>query len=258
MEIFKGGRSYSVLNSYRSALNLIFGPINVNDEKIIGRFLKGVFNKRPSNPKYNVTWDPDPLLRFMENWYPLQDLSLENLSYKLVTLMGLVTASRVQTLSLIKIENIKKFSDRIEVKIPDRIKTSRLGRYQPNLKFPYFRKKPELCVATTIDFYMEKTSQFRSENKNLILTYKKPFHAASSQTISRWIKNTLKLAGIDTSIFSAHSVRHCSTSAALRAGVSVEEIKNTAGWTPSSNTFFNFYNRPLKSPNDTFAEAIIQ
>lgn len=254
---FNSGSSFSVLNSYRSALNLILGPISTENEKIINRFLKGIANLRPPNPKYSVTWDPDPLLTQLAKWYPLESLSFENLTYKLVTLMALTSASRVQTLSLIRIKDLVKSTNKIEIRVSGKTKTSAVGKSQPTLVFPFFRSKPELCVATTIEFYLTKTSSFRGEEASLILTHKKPFHAASSQTLSRWIKKTLYLVGVDTSIFSAHSVRHASTSAALRVGVSVEQIKNTAGWTPASKTFFNFYNRPLIQPNDVFAKAIL-
>nr|CAH7740397.1 unnamed protein product [Callosobruchus chinensis] len=120
-EMLSAGNSYSVLNSYRSALNLIYSPISPSDEKIICR---GVFNRHPPRPKYDITWNPDSLLDFLEKLYPLHTLSLEKLTYKLVTLMALVTASSAQILTLIEIENIQNLSDRIEIKIPHRIKTS--------------------------------------------------------------------------------------------------------------------------------------
>lgn len=254
-KVLNDGNSYSVLNSY---LNLIFNSIDSKDEKIINRFIKGVSNIRPPNPRYSLTWNPDPVINLLGNWFPLETLELEKLTYKLVTLMALASASRVQTLSLIKVQNIFRLPDKLEIKISEKIKTTAPGRLQPLLVFPFLKNKPELCVASSIEFYIKKTASFRNDEESLILTHKRPYHAASSQTISRWIRKTLSLGGIDTSIFSTHSVRHASTSAALRGGVSIEQIKNTAGWTTSSNTFFKFYNRPLQKPNDTFARTILQ
>ncbi|KAJ8911110.1 hypothetical protein NQ315_003372 [Exocentrus adspersus] len=212
---FNNGLSYSVINSYRSALNLIFNPLNKADEGTIIRFLRGVYNKRPSVPKYCETWNPDSVLKVLESWYPLENLSLERLSYKLVTLMALTSASRVnlfQTLSEITRANISTDTEGIQIKITERVKTSGPNRLQPLLNFPYFRQKPELCVASTIEFYIKVTKNLIGEDGSLIITHKKPYHTASSQTISRWIKNTLRLGGIDTGVFSSHSVRHASTS----------------------------------------------
>ena len=53
----------------------------------------------------------------------------------------------------------------------------------------------------------------------------------------------LKLAGIDVSIFSGHSVRGASTSAAAGAGVTMNDIMQAADWSTES-VFHRFYYRP--------------
>nr|CAH7758368.1 unnamed protein product [Callosobruchus chinensis] len=253
---FEKNISYAVINSYRSALNLIFSPTE-QDLKCINRFLKGVANIRPPKPKYSFTWNPDSVLLFLKTWYPLISLSLEQLTYKLVFLMAISSASRIQTLTKIKLSDISKTGGKIEIRISEKIKTSAPNKIQPLLIFPYFREAPELCVAQTIEAYLEKTSKHRNNYEYLILTHKKPFHPATSQTISRWLKITLNLGGIDTEIFSGYSTRHAATSAASRKGVNVDLIRHTADWTPSSNTFFKFYNRPLIEPRDEFAKTVL-
>ena len=40
-----------------------------------------------------------------------------------------------------------------------------------------------------------------------------------SSTIARWLKSLLEVAGIDTLVFSAHSVRGVSSSAAANLGI---------------------------------------
>lgn len=67
-------------------------------------------------------------------------------------------------------------------------------------------------------------------NIYLILTLRKPFHPASSQRISKWIKSAFVAGGVDLSRFSSYSTRHAATSAAARAGVSIEMIRRAAGW----------------------------
>lgn len=254
----QSGKSFSAVNSCKAALSFIL-PISSTDEPLIKRYLKGIYNQNPPKPKYDTTWDPYPVLSFLEKLVPLDRLTLEQLSYKLVTLLALISAHRVQTLSKIKIHNIIRFEDRLEILIPDRMKSSGKNRQQPVLKIPFFLDKPELCLATCILFYIEKTESFREEGYDtLILTHKRPFHAASSQTISRWIKHTLKMSGISTEQYSGHSVRHAATSAANRGGVSVEEIRKRAGWTEKSATFNRFYNRPLAVPPDLFARGLLK
>lgn len=142
----------------------------------------------------------------------LTEIDLELHSKKLITLLALVTAHRVQTLSLIFIQNIVVNNDNICIYIPDIIKTTRLGSKQPNLIIPFYTIKLEICPANTLLCYLEKTKTLRGEVKNLFISFKKPFRKVTSQTLSRWIKDILFESGIDTSVFSAHSTRHASTS----------------------------------------------
>ena len=57
-----------------------------------------------------------------------------------------------------------------------------------------------------------------------------PHKAVSVQTISRWLKQCLELAGIDTAVYKGHSFRHASTSKAKSVGVSIDDIFLTGGW----------------------------
>lgn len=249
--------SYGTLNSYRSALSLI-SLTDLGSDVRMRRFFKGVAKLKPQKPKYKTTWDPRPVLLYAGSLNPNENLSLEQLTKKLVILIALTTAQRVQTLALISINNIEIFDNEIQIKIPDHIKTSARNRCQPCLSIPFFRENPEICVASALQIYMKVTVALRqSKDTGLFITYRKPYHKASSQTISRWIKQTLAESGIDTTVFSAHSTRHASTSAASRNGINVEIIRQTAGWTESSEVFARFYNRPIVN-SSVFASAVIK
>lgn len=60
--------------------------------------------------------------------------------------------------------------------------------------------------------------------------------------MARWLKEVLKRSGIDDKIFSPHSYRSASTSAAFAGGVQLKEILETANWT-NAKTFYTFYRR---------------
>ena len=66
----------------------------------------------------------------------------------------------------------------------------------------------------------------------------------SSETKSRWIKDELSKAGVDTSVFKAHSSRSASSSKTREAGISVSEILKKGGW-KSVHTFKTFYSRDI-------------
>jgi integrase len=254
---FKNGASYSSLNTLRSALALILGRRLSEDDRI-ARFLKGVFRLKPSLPKYQNTWDPNKVLDYLSSWYPNEDLPLDKLTKKMVALLALSTAQRLQTLSLIRLSNITVNASNIEILISDLIKTSAPGRNNPRLIIPFFVHREQICPGKTLSAYLDRTKHLRDlpQTDKLILTIKKPAHNASPATIGRWIKQVLAESGIDTNVFTAHSTRHASTSAANRKGVSLDLIKKSAGWTGNSLVFAKYYNRPLMNVEDNvFAEA---
>ena len=253
-EIFDKGAKYGTINSYKSALALLLG--SMLDDDRIKRFMKGVFKLRPTKAKYNLTWDPNIVLNYLSQQWPNEDLSLEALSKKTVTLLALVTAHRVQTLSLIKTNNIQIQSTFILIKVPDLIKTSKPNSYQPVLRLPYFNERPQICPARCLEAYINKT-QTLHKHGFLFINCKQPHHKITPQTISRWIKDTLRRSGVDTSIWSAHSTRHASTSTASRLGVSIDTIRNTAGWSQSSSVFARFYNKEVITYVDQFARSIL-
>ena len=253
---YKIGASYSTLNCFRSAIGKIQGSSLANDSRIKG-FFKGVYRLKPPKAKYDCTWDPKIILDYLSKFNSNDNLSLDQLSKKLVILLALVTGQRMQTLSLIDIRNILLNVDSYEIKISEIIKTSKPGKVQPILVIPFFKNNLSICPAATLTSYLKRTKILRNEENKLFVAIKKPHKAVGSQTLSRWIKSVLSASGLDTSKFGAYSTRHASTSAAKRNGVSIDLILKSAGWTIKSQTFARIYNRPIISDNKSYALAIL-
>lgn len=247
---------YGTFNTYRSALSLIL-PGNIGQNIQIRRFLRGISRLRPQRYKYNVTWDPDGVLKWLGSKYPNNFLPFEVLSRKLITLLALITGHRLQTLSLIKVENVIISDEGVQIYIDERTKTSKVGGEQPCLKLPYFLENPNICVASLFCEYVERTATLRTFSQEfLFITLRPPHGRAKIDTLRRWVKETLLAAGIDTRIFSVHSTRHASTSKAFRRGISIETIRKTVGWSDNSRVFAEFYNRPLDQ-TFSFAKAVM-
>lgn len=252
---FDKGASRGTLNSYRSAVALIVKE-EIGQDRYMKRFFKALSNVRPSKPRYNRTWDPKIVLDYLSALPDNPELTLEQLSMKLATLLALVTAHRMQTLCLISIDNIRILDARIEIPIPERIKTSGHNKDQPYLRIPFFVEKEKICAARSLKEYLKRTKDVRKSVKQLFISFKKPYRAVTAQTLGRWIKSILKISGVDTSVFTAYSTRHASTSMAKEKGVNIDLIKKTAGWTIESKTFARFYDLPIEVDKDQFAKAI--
>lgn len=251
---FKNGASYSTLNNYRSAVAQLAGP-NLGQDFRLKRFFRGIFSLRQPLPRYENTWDPGIVLNYVRTLIN-DTITLEILTEKLASLLALATGQRIQTLSLINIKNIFTRGDKIEIKISERIKTSSINKFHPLLVLPFFTADSNVCVAGTLLKYLDKTKELRGSCEYLFITYKKPFHKATCQTIGRWIKKVLNKSGVDINQFKPQSTRHAATSAAARKGVNFDSIRLAAGWTQNSKTFANFYNRPLVC-NEQFANTIL-
>lgn len=256
---FNEGVGYSSLGTHRSAISLITPNSleKLGDNPLIVRFLRGVGKIRPACPKYDSTWDPAPVLAYLGSLEPLEELSLESLTLKLLGLLTLATGQRLQTLHAIDVLNIDHSNeDFLQIKIEKQIKTTRPGALQPCLYLPRFVQHEQWCVVRTLRHYLFRTAQYRYNPSSLFLGISGNHNPVSKQTMTKWVKKIFINSGIDSKIFSSHSTRHASTSAAVRLGVPMDSICSRAGWTPTTSVFAQFYNRPLDTRSN-FARAVL-
>ena len=99
----------------------------------------------------------------------------------------------------------------------------------------------------TLRQYLAVTSSLRKDSAKLFVAIIKLHKPVASCTIARWLKEVLKLSGIDVSIFTAHSTRSASASAAEDSGVTTSDILRAADWSAES-VFRRFYYRPSHDP----------
>ena len=71
---------------------------------LVCRLLKGVFNLRPSLPRYTTTWDVSICLRYIKSLPSLDECDLKTLSYRLAILLCLTTGQRDQTISYMNLD----------------------------------------------------------------------------------------------------------------------------------------------------------
>ncbi len=193
-------------------------------------------------------------LTYLKTLSPLSDLSLLQLSRKLVTLFALSTGQRAQTIHLFDVRNIECSEKCIKVRIGDPLKQTRPQKHLPELCVASYTADKNLCVVHTYKHYIDRTAELRLGTQLFIRT-QKPHSWVSKVTISHWIKQVLTDAGIDMSIFSPHSTRSAACSAAATV-VPIDTVLRTAGWS-SENTFRKFYNRQVAT-DGKFGEAVLK
>jgi integrase len=180
------------------------------------------------------------------------------LTWKTAALVALVTAQRAQTLVALDIRYMKIYDDKIVFEINELLKGSRPGKQNPPVELWGFTQ-PNLCVKRTVIHYINRSKPIRKSLK-LFVSFRGG-QAVTTPTVARWIRNAMEAAGIDVSVFRAHSLRGAAASKASARGVQLRDILATANWA-NEKTFVTFYKRDTTSPIVTrsggqFADAIL-
>ena len=100
-EEFKNGKQYSTLNTYRSAISAThvgYSGTPAGQHPLVCRLLQGIFNSRPPMPKNVTLWDVEIALKHAESIFPLEELSLKQISERTAMLLALANADRVSDL----------------------------------------------------------------------------------------------------------------------------------------------------------------
>ena len=251
--LIKAGYSYSAINTARSALSCIFDTPPFGEEPLVMRLMKGAFNMNPPLPRYDKTWDVSLVLKTLEKWSPGRFLSRKQLTFKLATLLALVTGQRAQTLQALDLEFCHFGYNAVTFTVNKLLKHNSTSNSLENNKviIPYYNVNKKICPAVCLKQYIKRTKKERSSTQ-LFIGLQVPFKPVSTSTISRWVKLTLGEAGIDTSIYKSHSTRAASTSAAAKT-LDIAYILKAASWTRAS-TFRRFYNRDVDQEPTTFGK----
>ena len=223
--LHENGLSYSTVNTARSMLSSIL-QLNVNSSLPIGqlpivkRFMKGIFERLPSLPRYTATWD-------LSKGTSVSALSLKELTLKVTFLLTLFSGQRCQTVKFFSIENVELSDLKCTFVITENVKQSHVGTHLKLVEFLAYPADEKLCVIKHLNEYIKGPQVLRRDCHQLLLSYVTSHGPASKDTISRWCKNVLKFAGIDVSKFTAHSLystRSPSTSSLAERNVNIKDI----------------------------------
>ena len=161
--LYNQGKGYSCINLARSAVaTLSLGSkISVGMHPLVKKCVRGVFNRRPvfPFPRNIVMWDADIVFKFLK-WSPAENLSLPQLTLKVVLLCVLVLGQRGQALWLLDLHNITWSKTDIRCTFGDLLKISVPNRHQDELVFGSFPEDKSLCVVRYLRHY-KKTCALR-------------------------------------------------------------------------------------------------
>ena len=178
---------------------------------------------------------------------------------KFAMLIALTTASRSADLTLLDTKFMVDKGDKVVFSVRELGKTRKVGQSPPKVEICGFQEEPNLGPLRCLNEYLMRTKNLRPlEGCSLFLRSTTPHKAVNANTVAGWLKTILARAGVDTTIWGAHSTRGASTSKVANLGVSVQTILNTACW-KGVGTFRRFYNKPIvgKTKNQEFTESVL-
>ncbi len=251
-DLFDSGLSYSALNTARSALStliMIQGRTAGSHPTII-RFIKAVYNLRPSLPRYSNTWDVSVVLGYLKGLSPLEGLSFKDLSLKLVMLMAVITAQRGQTLHRLDMDNMTKSDSAYTFYF-----TLPLKQTKPGIPLQPLVHDADLCIYQVITAYLQRTRDLRTAHSQLLISFQKPHLPIGRDTLARWISTVIARSGINTTFYKPHTTRSASVSVASQANLPLTQILKMAGWS-SVGTFCKFYHKPVVATTE-FADCVL-
>ena len=232
---------YSSVCLARSALNPVVsiqGGVDVSNHPLVARLVKGVFHSRPPLPRYTEVWDIGKVINYVRNLGDNGRMSLKELTLKVTTLISILTCQRVSSVTQLSVSNTHLEGEQVTF-VPVRLaKHDRPGRKIRKITVKAYPEDPNVCIVQALRSYMDRRPT-RSEDQ-LLLTHRKPVKAASKDTIARWLKQVLVLAGVSDTIFGAHSYRGASSSGAKIASVPISKILRRGQWA-SEDTWRRHY-----------------
>ena len=225
VSLYKEGLGYSAINTARTMLSNILPVkegIQFGKHPIVTRMLKGIFRTRPALPRYICIYNAEIVIEFLKSLPCWEEITLKWLTLKLVTLLALLSSHRCQTLNSLSIEHMDINIQQVTFYIPKVIKNTTTMFHPKPIILQAFPADERICPVRNIVECIKASDKFK-KSKNLLLSYYK-HEPIETQTISRYVKLTLKSAGINTIIFTPRLTRYASFTGKFMKGLSLNDI----------------------------------
>lgn len=259
VDLIDVGSKFKTVNIARCSLSAAL-PRNaeqtIGKDEMVGRVVRAANNVNPSAPRYTKFWDVSRLFNMFREWGDNSQLSLQKLTWKTTVLLLLLTAQRGQTIWRLNISGLEFREDHMSFKLKHLLKHNRPGDPLDSVVVPAYPREISVCPVTTVRAYVQKTQKIRKGADQLLLITVPPFTPAARDTISTWTKDTLKLAGIDTDYYKAHSTRGAVTSKAKVLGINMNILLKQASW-KSEDTYGKYYNKTIERVEDSLAHTVL-
>ena len=135
-------------------------------------------------------------------YYPHDELTLKELSYKLVMLpsLALISGQRCQTLHCLSVSSMKMNDSKCVFTVHVLCKQSRKGKHLAPLELLAFPQNEKLCIVSVLKEYLSSTKKIRRKENQLLLSYQQ--HHTSPLPKTLWPDGSTEL------VLTLHNLAH--------------------------------------------------
>ena len=126
---------------------------------LVRRFMKGTFELRPSLPRYPTVWNVSTVFNYVRTQPDIADLSLKELSLRLVFLLLLLRGQCCQTVHYFTIDNMELSDTKCVFKVIDKVKQTRKGYHIPPIIYERYPHEVKLCPVVHIQEIYQKNGK---------------------------------------------------------------------------------------------------
>ena len=149
--LFRRKYGYSAINTARSAVSSVTG---LGRQPLVRRFMRGVFNLRPTCPRYTSIWDVSVVIQYLRTLPRAAELKLHVFSAKLVKLLALVTGHRCQTLHAMDTKHMDISESKGIFHIASLLKTNSPKNPVSVITLKTYCADRRICVLTCLKLYL--------------------------------------------------------------------------------------------------------
>ena len=260
-------RPKSILDVNSAALTCYFAaldqpsPVDQDVRKLINGIVK---SGTKEVMKRSSVMPREPFMNLFKSWPENDNLSLEFLRLKTLTLMSLVlmlrpldVAPRALVIKDSGMQGVQFTADRIKKCVDGSLDVSLLG-----IKNDYSREgfvvnmhralDPKVCPVEALLALLQRTKLMNDHPQRPVFTpINYPYSGLSSSSIAKVLRKAIDLAGLGNKGYSAKSFRPTGTTSAIEQGVNPDVVQKVGRWR-SQQCFMEHYvhSRTSKTMSD--------
>ena len=266
----------STIKGYRSMISHTLSfrrKSSIGSDPILSELIRSFELRRPISHSLAPKWDLSCVLWSLTKapYEPLDQASLQFLTWKTVFLLTLASAKRRSEIHALSIEEGHLRFNASDGSVSLLCQAGFLAKTQlpsvapvpfsiPSLSASCGRDDQDrlLCPVRALKFYLDRVKSIRAQRKRLFIPIKGKGNI-SAASISRWVASTIRKAysslsdrDISNLKISAHEVRALSASWAFVNHTPLSDILQATYW-KNSSTFSAFYLRSFSTQRDNLS-----